>query len=1076
VTLNYDDGIVSWDPIGNLSYELYIGNTRVAELGRETQFDLTLLNLNPGQINVRVLFFSDNGSISLIYSSSKIIELIKLAPIEKNQVVFDSMIEGKFTIVGTTPSQNIGLSINGELVTIIANNFTFEFEPSISGEVVFSLRNLSANDVQAFIPSQTTTLNIVIGFDLTFEDTSLRWQNMGQGFTYVITLIGQSPLETMTFESQTNRFDFLDHQQNISSGLYDVKVEARKPNKTYDLAQSAPLENGLRMLEPIHDISFDQSILRWRGNLANADQGYRLRLYRGINKVPFGSDIFYQPSNIGQDNFFRHEFFLGIAEIYFIELTPLTASDFFFIKGSNQHWLADRFILSYQNSPSLTIPNIPGLTYVLNIKDLQTDASLPSIALTSPNYDLSTISNLIGGKTYQFSVTINAIQGSNVFLGTNNKLEITKLNPIQNLIFKNDRYLWSAPVPIAQESNVINRYDLKFNDSPTFNETNNEVLWSRLSPYFSVENKVANLSVRVARSGLFIPSDAVTSVSSLAILPSPSLLIYATPGFDSVYSPTVNPRLRIKLDTTYAIENQVSTSLTITPFKGLNPKSPITREINFESTNWVDVGVETDDSRLIVKAISKANVKSNELINSIESVCEYTISTNALICNNQPVYNHLKRLKNISLANNHIIAISNHGDVWTMGPNENRILGIADGVFTDSLPIYNISGTLTSLMADQEISMAEAGYNHAGLVTNNGKLLLWGRRDYGAIGDGWWTLLTSGQGEWQKIPKEIKIRMNPQTSADFISLNHQSSLNVSSLAIGQQNTYALMNQVIYPTGIQQKNKLGLPNQNVHYQSEYFSGINQTTDRLYFTNTFNINSINNQAVQFIQVRSGLHFAAAITNTGRVVVWGENNHLQAGNSSATSGSNSFVAPVYLGGFPLDTVVKNISLGFTHGLALTETNQVYSWGDYDFGALGLEGTIKVDSHLARPVSIPGSVLQIAAGDRFSLALNDAGELWSWGHNNLGQLGLGSTNTSVNDVPRKVVMPTLLEGEEIVAITAGNDHAAFLTNYGRLFTWGSFANNRLGYRPGVNILVPTLVPQDNFGRGILVYEKPSQ
>ena len=67
------------------------------------------------------------------------------------------------------------------------------------------------------------------------------------------------------------------------------------------------------------------------------------------------------------------------------------------------------------------------------------------------------------------------------------------------------------------------------------------------------------------------------------------------------------------------------------------------------------------------------------------------------------------------------------------------------------------------------------------------------------------------------------------------------------------------------------------------------------------------------------------------------------------------------------------------------------------------------------------------IASGSRHSLALNLAGEVFSWGWNKYGQLGYRSAE--VSDRPKKVDIPG---GEKVGRIYAGHWNSLFQTRAG--------------------------------------------
>lgn len=78
--------------------------------------------------------------------------------------------------------------------------------------------------------------------------------------------------------------------------------------------------------------------------------------------------------------------------------------------------------------------------------------------------------------------------------------------------------------------------------------------------------------------------------------------------------------------------------------------------------------------------------------------------------------------------------------------------------------------------------------------------------------------------------------------------------------------------------------------------------------------------------------------------------------------------------------------------HSLAITDAGYLYSWGRGFEGQLGLSETIEIASVPAYVKFFHGKkVNYIAAGSYYSLAVTSAGEMYSWGEAKMGQLGLG-------------------------------------------------------------------------------------
>uniref|UniRef100_A0A3B5B4H8 Uncharacterized protein n=1 Tax=Stegastes partitus TaxID=144197 RepID=A0A3B5B4H8_9TELE len=74
--------------------------------------------------------------------------------------------------------------------------------------------------------------------------------------------------------------------------------------------------------------------------------------------------------------------------------------------------------------------------------------------------------------------------------------------------------------------------------------------------------------------------------------------------------------------------------------------------------------------------------------------------------------------------------------------------------------------------------------------------------------------------------------------------------------------------------------------------------------------------------------------------------------------------------------------------HSMALTETGEVFSWGDGDFGKLGHDSMLKNRSCPQVVPSLEGLFIEdIAVGCEHVLALSSTGDVYAWGCNSEGQ-----------------------------------------------------------------------------------------
>jgi alpha-tubulin suppressor-like RCC1 family protein len=185
----------------------------------------------------------------------------------------------------------------------------------------------------------------------------------------------------------------------------------------------------------------------------------------------------------------------------------------------------------------------------------------------------------------------------------------------------------------------------------------------------------------------------------------------------------------------------------------------------------------------------------------------------------------------------------------------------------------------------------------------------------------------------------------------------------------------------------------------------------------------------------RVAAGAGHILALEADGTVYAWGDNLFGQCGNGARSTEAPQ-TTPVRVSN--LDGVVA-VAAGAVHSLALKSDGTVWSWGHNDYGQLG-NGTAV--PHSTTPVQVTGlaGVTAIAAGGgNFSLALTPDGAVWAWGDNGYGQLGNGATLPS--NVP---VAVSGLSG--VTAIAAGASHSLALRGDGVAWAWGRNSWGQLG------------------------------
>ncbi|KZC13149.1 putative E3 ubiquitin-protein ligase HERC4 [Dufourea novaeangliae] len=193
---------------------------------------------------------------------------------------------------------------------------------------------------------------------------------------------------------------------------------------------------------------------------------------------------------------------------------------------------------------------------------------------------------------------------------------------------------------------------------------------------------------------------------------------------------------------------------------------------------------------------------------------------------------------------------------------------------------------------------------------------------------------------------------------------------------------------------------------------------------------------NKAAEIEQIACGENYTVIVTRDGKIYSCGNNDSGQLGHEK---GRKRLQLVPGLDAF----VFKKVACGAHHTLAVNEWGQLFSWGSNAEGQLGLNSKTVMEC-MPRMVKVLGTsvIVQIACGTKHTLALTNDGELYSWGSNNEGQLGLGSDIK--NEIKPKLI--TSLVGIPIAFIACGGYHSIAISKSGAVFGWGKNTFGQLG------------------------------
>lgn len=156
-----------------------------------------------------------------------------------------------------------------------------------------------------------------------------------------------------------------------------------------------------------------------------------------------------------------------------------------------------------------------------------------------------------------------------------------------------------------------------------------------------------------------------------------------------------------------------------------------------------------------------------------------------------------------------------------------------------------------------------------------------------------------------------------------------------------------------------------------------------------------------------------------------------------------------------------ISGLSAYGKHALGVDKSGTVWSMGGNDRGQLGIGSTDAAMHQRLEWISrLSGSgIAAVAAGRQHSLALDLSGNIWAWGDNTYGQIGVAiSPDTIRNAISSPVkVWDASVQGTGAVAIIAGGWSSYALLADGRCVAWGRNQRGQLGLGDTLNRDIPT-------------------
>ncbi len=136
------------------------------------------------------------------------------------------------------------------------------------------------------------------------------------------------------------------------------------------------------------------------------------------------------------------------------------------------------------------------------------------------------------------------------------------------------------------------------------------------------------------------------------------------------------------------------------------------------------------------------------------------------------------------------------------------------------------------------------------------------------------------------------------------------------------------------------------------------------------------------------------------------------------------------------------------------IDQSGQLWAWGDNFYGQLGVGD--RTNRNTPTLVPLPegaGKWVLVAGGANFAIAVADSDKLYTWGLNDKGQIGNG-TSDGLYAVPTRIQNPPYTTTWKWGS--AGAAHCEALTTDGRLYAWGNNTQGELGVGTTEYIITP--------------------
>ncbi|MGI6680566.1 MAG: RCC1 domain-containing protein [Bdellovibrionota bacterium] len=189
----------------------------------------------------------------------------------------------------------------------------------------------------------------------------------------------------------------------------------------------------------------------------------------------------------------------------------------------------------------------------------------------------------------------------------------------------------------------------------------------------------------------------------------------------------------------------------------------------------------------------------------------------------------------------------------------------------------------------------------------------------------------------------------------------------------------------------------------------------------------------ELVNVSAVSIGTYHVCAISNK-KLYCWGRNSHGQLGveNTDITTTPQLILS---------EFNISQVAAEYINTCALTTSGKLFCWGYNEYGNVGvgsLASIITTPTQVLTDVSFVSSTQTTTYNGGARCAIKTNGELWCWGGNSYGQVGIGDLSITKVHTPRKIL-------ENVQSVSLSEFHTCAIKTNGKLYCSGKNNSNQI-------------------------------